>query len=83
MYSGWSPFFKTKFWKKEFVGKGVDKRLCAKNWDGSGRTVDFAFGNRKGCNNGLICCFCCVDISGDFGGLIWGGGGSGWGGGNI
>jgi hypothetical protein len=40
MYSGWSPFLRTKFWKKEFVGRGVDSRFGEKKLEGSGRTVD-------------------------------------------
>jgi hypothetical protein len=45
MYSGWSPFLRTKFWKKEFVGRGVDRRFEEKNLEGSGRTVDLVCGN--------------------------------------
>lgn len=48
MYSGWSPFLRTKFWKKELVGKGVDKRWGEKKVEGSGRTVDWVWGKRKG-----------------------------------
>jgi len=48
MYSGWSPFLRTKFWKKEFVGRGVDSRFGEKKLEGSGRTVDCICGNRKG-----------------------------------
>jgi hypothetical protein len=40
MYSGWSPFLRTKFWKKEFVGRGVDSRFGEKKLEGSGRTVE-------------------------------------------
>ena len=40
MYSCWSPFFRTKFWKKEFVGSGLERRFEEKNLEGSGRTVD-------------------------------------------
>jgi hypothetical protein len=35
---------RTKFWKKEFVGRGVDRRFEEKNLEGSG-TVDLACGN--------------------------------------
>jgi hypothetical protein len=48
MYSGVSPLFRTKFWKKEFVGRGVDKRFGEKKLEGSGRTVESVCGNRKG-----------------------------------
>jgi hypothetical protein len=48
MYLGWSPFLRTKFWKKEFVGRGVDSRFGEKNLEGSGRRVESACGNRKG-----------------------------------
>jgi hypothetical protein len=48
MYSGWSPFLRTKFWKKEFVGRGVDRIFGEKNLEGSGRTVEFLCGNIKG-----------------------------------
>jgi len=47
MYSGWSPFFRTKFWKKEFVGSGFERRVEEKNSEGSGRTVDCASGKMK------------------------------------
>lgn len=40
MYSGWSPFLRTKFWKKELVGSGVERSFGAKKVEGSGRTVD-------------------------------------------
>jgi hypothetical protein len=39
---------RTKFWKKEFVGRGVDSRFGEKNLEGSGRTVELACGNTKG-----------------------------------
>jgi hypothetical protein len=45
MYSGWSPFLRTKFWKKELVGRGVDRRFEEKNLEGSGKTVDLACEN--------------------------------------
>lgn len=48
MYSGWSPFLRTKFWKKEFVGRGVDSKFGEKKFVGSGRTVEFVCGNMKG-----------------------------------
>lgn len=48
MYSGWSPFFRTKFWKKEFVGSGVETRLGEKKLEGSGRTVELVCGKIKG-----------------------------------
>ena len=41
MYSGWSPFFRVKFWKKEFVGSGVERSAGLKKREGSGRTVDW------------------------------------------
>lgn len=47
MYSWTSPFFKVKFWKKELVGKGEERRSGAKKRDGSGRTVDVAAGKRN------------------------------------
>lgn len=37
-----------KFWKKEFVGRGDDKRLGAKKSEGSGSTVDCVLGKRNG-----------------------------------
>lgn len=48
MYSGWSPFLRTKFWKKELVGRGEERSRGEKKGEGSGRTVDWAFGKRKG-----------------------------------
>ena len=54
MYSGWSPFFSTKFWKNEFVGKGAEVSFRAKNLEGSGRILDLVSGKRKG--NGLTFC---------------------------
>lgn len=48
MYSGWSPFFRVKFWKKEFVGRGVERSFGEKNTEGSGRTEDCTPGKRKG-----------------------------------
>jgi hypothetical protein len=48
MYSGASPLLRTKFWKKEFVGRGVDSKFGEKNLEGSGRTVELPCGNRKG-----------------------------------
>lgn len=47
MYSGWSPFLRTKFWKKEFVGRGEERRLGEKNKEGSGKTDDSALGKTK------------------------------------
>jgi hypothetical protein len=40
MYSGWSPLLRTKFWKKELVGRGVDSKFCEKKFEGFGRTVE-------------------------------------------
>ena len=40
MYSGVSPLWRTKFWKNEFVGRGVESRLCEKKFEGFGRTVE-------------------------------------------
>lgn len=48
MYSGWSPFLRTKFWKKEFVGSGVERRSGEKKREGSETTVDWALGKRNG-----------------------------------
>lgn len=48
MYSGWSPFLSTKFWKKELVGRGEESRWGAKKAEGSGRTEEFDAGKRKG-----------------------------------
>jgi len=50
MYSGWSPFLRTKFWKKELVGSGEETSSGEKNTDGSGRTVDSVLGKRYGLN---------------------------------
>ena len=36
------PLLRTKFWKKEFVGSGVERRFGVKNLEGSGTTVDSA-----------------------------------------
>lgn len=47
MYSGWSPLLRTKFWKKELVGRGEARVLGEKKREGSGRTVDCVSGNRK------------------------------------
>lgn len=47
MYSGWSPFLRVRFWKKEFVGRG-DEREGEKKVEGSGRTVDWVWGKVKG-----------------------------------
>lgn len=47
MYSAWSPLFRTKFWKKEFVGSGFLTRYGGKKIEGSGRTVEFVSGKRK------------------------------------
>lgn len=48
MYSGWSPFLRVKFWKKELVGRGEERSEGEKKVEGSGRTVDWAWGKRKG-----------------------------------
>ena len=42
-----------KFWKKEFVGRGVERRVGEKKREGSGRTVDWVLGKRNGLVNGL------------------------------
>lgn len=47
MYSGWLPLSRTRFWKKELVGSGVERRFGEKNLEGSGRTVELAIGNIK------------------------------------
>jgi hypothetical protein len=47
-YSGLSPFFRVKFWKKEFVGSGVESSAGEKKREGSGRTVDWIWGKRNG-----------------------------------
>lgn len=47
MYSGWSPFLSSMFWKKEFVGRGAERRWGEKKREGSGRTVDCVSGKRK------------------------------------
>lgn len=41
MYSGWEPFWMTRFWKKEFVGSGDERRFWEKKVEGFGRTVDW------------------------------------------
>jgi len=41
MYSGVSPFCRTKFWKKEFVGSGDERRFGEKKFEGSGRIVEW------------------------------------------
>ena len=48
MHSGWSPLLRTKFWKKEFVGKGDESRFEEKNLEGSRSTLDCVCGNGKG-----------------------------------
>lgn len=68
MYSGWSPFLRVKFWKKEFVGRGVERRVCEKKREGSGRTVDWVLGKRNGLFGGFIGC------GGDGGGMMMGSG---------
>ena len=45
MYSGMSPSFSTKFWKKELVGSGAARSVGAKKRDGFGTTVDVVRGN--------------------------------------
>jgi hypothetical protein len=47
-YSGWSPFFRVKFWKKEFVGSGVESSAGEKKRGGSRRTMDWIWGKRNG-----------------------------------
>lgn len=48
MYSGWSPFLRVKFWKKELVGRGDERRFGEKKREGSERTEDCTLGKRKG-----------------------------------
>jgi hypothetical protein len=36
MYSGWSPFFRVKFWKNEFVGSGVERSAGEKKREDQG-----------------------------------------------
>lgn len=85
MYSGWSPFLRTKFWKKEFVGRGEERSSGEKKVEGSGRTEDSVFGNRNGVDGFLHCCEptivvvlgCstnggCGNEKGDLGGLLKG-----------
>ncbi|GMH04290.1 hypothetical protein Nepgr_006129 [Nepenthes gracilis] len=40
--------FKTKFWKKELVGRGVERRLGEKKGEGSGTTLESVSGKRNG-----------------------------------
>jgi len=47
MYSGVSPSLREKFWKKEFVGSGVDRRFGEKNLEGSGTLAEFVCGKIK------------------------------------
>lgn len=37
-----------KFWKKEFVGRGLERRSLLKKRDGSGKTEESDVGKRKG-----------------------------------
>lgn len=69
IYSGWSPFLRVKFWKKEFVGRGVERRFGAKKAEGSGRTEDWTLGKRKG--------WFFWGLGGDIGGGDGGGAGGG------
>lgn len=63
MYSAWVPLLRQKFWKKEFVGRGEERRLGEKKREGSGTTVDCA----RGKTNGEVrWCFC--DMIGSAGG---------------
>ena len=59
---------RTKFWKNELVGNGVERRWGEKKQVGSGRTVDWVSG--KLCNG---------DMAVDSGGGCGGGGGDGGG----
>jgi len=36
-----------KFWKKEFVGRGFERRSGLKKREGSGKTEDLVSGKRK------------------------------------
>lgn len=77
MYSGWSPFLRVKFWKKEFVGSGVERSAGEKKSEGSGRIVDWIRGKRNGLRGW---------ITGGGGSdmiRISGGGGGGGGGGGL
>jgi len=40
MYLGWLPLMRTKFWKKELMGSGVDRRFGEKNFEGSEKMVE-------------------------------------------
>lgn len=39
---------RAKFWKKELVGRGEDRRAGEKKSEGSGMTADWVFGKRNG-----------------------------------
>lgn len=42
-----------KFWKKEFVGRGAERRSWLKKRDGSGKTEELDVGKRNGAFFGL------------------------------
>jgi hypothetical protein len=44
-----------KFWKKEFVGSGVERSAGEKKREGSGRTVDWIRGKRNGWRCSVRC----------------------------
>lgn len=73
MYSGTSPFLRVKFWKKELVGRGEERRDGEKKVEGSGTTEDSVLGKTKG----RIFWDMAGGGGGDGGGNGWGGGGGG------
>jgi len=48
MYSAWSPLLRAKFWKKELVRSGAERRLDEKKGEGLGRNGDSTCGKTKG-----------------------------------
>lgn len=79
MYSGWSPLLRVKFWKKELVGRGDERRCAEMKSDGSGRTVDSADGNRNGAALMVVAGGGDMDSGAGAGGGGVNGGRGGWG----
>lgn len=52
MYSGRSPLLRTKFWKKELVGSGEERREGEKNLVGSGTAVEVVSGKGNWAEDG-------------------------------
>ncbi|XLR63217.1 hypothetical protein S83_013889 [Arachis hypogaea] len=48
MYSCMLPSLRTKFWQNEY---GEERRFSEKNFEGSGSTLEFVSGKRKGCSS--------------------------------